>query len=790
MSELQDRPTLTELHDEAEFSVIGTSPRRLDARGLTTGAPVYTVDHEMPGLLYARVLRSPHAHARVLTVDKSAALALEGVRSVLWWQDLPQNLHTTSGVPHPEPSPYDTCALNPTVRYVGEPVALVAADSESLAEAALKLIQVEYEELPAVFDITEATRPGAPQLHQQSLIEPGLTQIYDPSRNIAAHTEYEWGDLTAAFGKANVILERHYDTPTMSHCALEPHASLAYLDAYDRLTVVTSTQVPFHVRRQLARALGLPVRRVRIVKPRVGGGFGGKQEMVLEPLVGALTLATRRPVRLVLTRAEEFGASRVRHASSITVRGGVTSDGRLTALEMFAQTNTGGYASHSFTVARAIGHKTLGLYRAEAYRYTGEAIYTNRPVAGAFRGYGATQGFFALESFMDELAVELKLDPLDFRRRNHIHKGDLDPMDYHAGPGGLEPGRRINSCGLAECIEEGARRIGWYEPRPAQTGPIKRGLGMAICMQGSGVARQELGGATLKLNEDGSFNMLTGATDIGQGSDTVLAQIAAEELGVSLENIVLASADTDLTVIDYGAYASSTTYVTGMGVKCAAADARQQILNVAADICETSPAKLTIKNGQILGPHGATGLTLADIAQETLYGGHRQQIMGKGDATSQESPPPFYAQFVEVAVDTETGLVQVLRSVNAVDLGRAVHPRLAEGQVEGSVAMGFGYALTEELRFDERGAARNPAFVDYKVFSPLDMPEMQTILIEDPEPSGPFGVKSVGEIGINGPAPAIANAIFNATGVRLRSLPLSPGKVLDALERGDKEETR
>jgi putative selenate reductase molybdopterin-binding subunit len=768
---------------QEKLQVIGTSPRRIDARGIMTGAPIYTVDQDLPGMLHAKVLRSPHPHARVLKVDTTAALVLDGVRSVLWWQDLPQLPHATSGVPHPEPAPYDTCIMNSTVRYIGEPVALIAADSELLAEKALSLIQVEYEILPAVFDPAEAIKDGAPQLHRQALLEPGLTPIYDPEHNIAAHDEKEIGDVTAAFAAANIVLERHYETPTMCHCALEPHASLAYLDPSNRLTVVTSTQVPFHVRRQLARALGLPVRRVRIIKPRVGGGFGGKQEMVLEPLVGALALATRRPVRLVLTRAEEFAASRVRHAASMTVRGGVTRDGRLTALEIRALTNTGAYGSHSFTVAHAIGHKTMGLYRAQAYRFVGDAVYTNRPVAGAFRGYGATQGFFALESFIDELAAEIKMDPLEFRRHNHCQKGDYDPMDYHAGPNGLEPGRAFNSFGLTECIERGAKLFGWNHHRPQDSSPIKHGIGMAICMQGSGVPKAELGGATLKLNEDGSFNMLTGATDIGQGSDTVLSQIAAETLGVDLDSIICTSSDTDMTVMDYGAYASSTTYVTGMGVKYAAEDARHQILQVAADMCETDPATLTIQKGQIIGPNGPTGLSLADIAQETLYGGHRSQIVGKGDATNQESPPPFYALFVEVAVDTETGLVQVLRAVNAVDLGKAVHPALASGQVEGAMTMGLGYALTEELQFDATGKPRNPAFVDYKVFSPLDMPDVQTILVEEPEPTGPYGIKSVGEVAINGPAPAIANAIFNATGVRLRILPFTPSRVLEALER-------
>jgi CO/xanthine dehydrogenase Mo-binding subunit len=611
---------------EEPFAVFGTSAGRVDGRGLVTGAPVYTVDYEMPGMLHARILRSPHTHARVLKVDARQALALKGVRKVLWWQDLPQIPHTTSGVPHPEPAPYDTCALNSTVRYKGEPVALVAADSESLADQALKLIEVEYAVLPAVFEAAEAIKPGAPQLHKQVEPKVGFKAIYDPEHNIASHGEYEFGDVAAAFAAADRVIVRHYETPTMCHCALEPHASLAFLDAYDRLNVVTSTQVPFHVRRQLARALDLPLRRVRIVKPRVGGGFGGKQEMVLEPLAAALALATRRPVRLVLPRAEEFNATRVRHAASITLRAGITNDGKITALEMKALTNTGAYASHSDTVAHAIGHKTLGLYKAQAYRYSGESVYTNRPIAGAFRGYGATQGYFALESFIDELAGELKLDPLAFRRLNHTEKGGYDPMDYAPGLNGSEPGRSITSCALPECLEIGEKLIGWHDPRPANKGPIKRGLGMAICMQGSGVAKTELGGATLKLNDDGSFNLLTGATDIGQGSDTVLSQIAAEALGVTLENIILASADTDLTVMDYGAYASSTTYITGMGVKRAAEDAHRQILAVAAEMCETDPASLRIRQNEIYGPYGKTGLTVSDIAYETLYGRHRPRL--------------------------------------------------------------------------------------------------------------------------------------------------------------------
>jgi putative selenate reductase molybdopterin-binding subunit len=769
------------------LDVVGRAERRVDARPLVSGAPVYASEFEMPDMLYGRILHSPHAHANILNIDASRALALPGVHAVLTWRDVPRVRHTTAGQPYPELSPYDMYLLDNRVRYVGDWVAFVAAETAELAEEALGLIDVTYEVLPAVFDPLEAMKDGAPQLHEPDTHHPNYGthngEIYDASHNISAHELLERGDVDAAMAEADLVVEGEYRVQRISHCALEPHISIAYLDPYERLTVVSSTQVPYHTRRQLSEALALPIGKIRIIKPRVGGGFGSKQEMLLEPVAGALALATRRPVRVDYSRSEEFSAGRFRHPIIMRMRTGLKRDGTILAIDMHSIGNTGAYGTHGFTVVRSSGHKTLCLYRARAYRFRADVAYTNSPIAGAMRGYGAPQGFFALESHIDECARAVGMDPLEFRRKNHVQKGDYDPIDTEVIDGMTIHHRQFNSCGLPECLERGTAAIGWGTPLQRVDGPIRRGRGMATTMQGSGVAGFELGGASIKLNEDGSFNVMTGATDIGQGSDTVLAQIAAEALGVGLEKIIMHSADTDISVFDYGSYASSTTYISGKGVELAAREVRRQILTVAADLLTIPANQLTIHDGVIWASDTPTRLTVADIAIETLYGNHRQQIMGKGDFSIHDSPAPFYAQFAEVEVDVETGQVRVTRLVNALDLGRAINPTLASGQVEGAVTMGLGYALSEEIKLDEQGRVRNPGFVDYKLFTTLDMPQMTTILVEDHEPSGPFGAKSAGEVPINGPAPAIANAIFDAIGARIRDLPITPEKILAALDQ-------
>ncbi len=767
--------------------VVGQKERRVDARPLVTGAPVYAAEFEQPGMLHARILHSPHAHANIRHIDTSRALALPGVWAVLTHHDLPRVAHTTAGQPYPELSPYDMYVLDSRARYVGDWVAFVAAETLAIANAALQLIEVDYEILPAVFDPLEAMRDGAPQLHELDGTHPNLGKhlgdIYDAEHNVVAHEVITNGDFEAAMREADIIVEGEYRVPHIAHAMLEPHVCVAYMDGYDRLIVVSSTQVPFHTRRKLAAVLQLPIARVRVVKPRVGGGFGGKQEMLLEPVAAALAMKTRRPVRIEYTRQEEFTSGRLRHPMVITMRSGVKRDGTLVAISMRSLGNAGAYGTHSLTVTRATGHKTLCLYRAQAYYFEATAAYTNLPVTGAMRGYGAPQGFFALESHIDEIARRLNMEPLAFRRKNHVQKGDWDPIEGEEIDGVWHSKRQFRSCGLPECIEKGAAAIGWNEPFDRGDGnPLRRGRGMAIAMQGSGVLGFEIGGASIKLNEDGSFNVMTGATDIGQGSDTVLAQIAAEVLGVGMEKIVMHSSDTDSSVFDYGAYASSTTYISGGGVKIAAEKVRQQILEVAGDLLDCAVEDMSILDGVIYTPRGRSSLTIADIANETLYGRHRQQIMAKGDFWADDSPAPFYAQFIEVEVDTETGQVRVTKAANALDLGRAINPALATGQVEGAVTMALGYALSEEVKFDEQGRVRNAGFVDYKVMSTLDMPAMTTFLVEDTEDTGPFGAKSAGEVPINCMAPAVANAVYDAIGIRIRNLPITPEKVLQALD--------
>lgn len=771
----------------ARTRVVGQKERRVDARPLVTGAPVYASEFEQPNMLHARILHSPHAHASIVRIDKGKALALPGVHAVLTWEDVPHVPHSTAGQPYPETSPYDAYLLDSRVRYVGDWVAFVAAESEAIAQEALELIEVEYEVLPAVFDPLEAMQEGAPQLHEPDVTHPNAANhfgnIYDAAHNISAHEVIERGDFDAAMREADIIVEGEYRVPCISHAVLEPHVCVAYLDGYERLIVVSSTQVPYHTRRQLATVLQMPISRIRVVKPRVGGGFGSKQEMLLEPVAAMLALKTRQPVRIAYSRQEEFTAARFRHPMIMRMRSGVKRDGTLVAISMHSIGNAGAYGTHSFTVTRSTGHKTLCLYRAKAYRFQADAVYTNLPITGAMRGYGAPQGFYALESHIDEIARRLGMDPLAFRRKNHVQKGDWDPMEGEVVDGVFHSKRQFRSCGLPQCLERGAAAFGWSEPFERGDGrPILRGRGMATAMQGSGVASFELGGASIKLNEDGSFNVMTGATDIGQGSDTVLGQIAAEALGVGMDKIIMHSADTDSSVFDYGSYASSTTYISGGGVKVAAERVREQILEVAGDLLDCSPEDMSIVDSVIYTPKGASDLTVADIADETLYGKHRQQIMAKGDFWTDDSPAPFFAQFVEVEVDTETGQVRVTRAVNALDLGKAINPTLATGQVEGAVTMALGYALSEELKFDEQGRVRNPGFVDYKVMSTLDMPQMTTILVEDTEYTGPFGAKSAGEVPTNGMGPAVANAVYDALGVRIRSLPITPEKILQALD--------
>jgi putative selenate reductase molybdopterin-binding subunit len=760
--------------------VVGRNVRKVDGLKLVTGGAAFTDDVRLPGMLYGKILPSPHAHARIKKINATKAKALPGVHAVLTYKDVPRVPHTTAGQAWPEPSPYDTYLLDSKVRFVGDRVAAVAAESRAIAEKALGLIEVEYEILPAVLDMEQAMVEGVAVIHD----EPDSTKIYDREHNIAGYILREIGNVEQGFAESDFIIEREFRTQRQQHCPIEPHITICWLDADGRLVIRTSTQVPYHCRRQVAMILQIPVSRVHVIKPRIGGGFGGKQEMLLEDICGALALATRRPVKIEFTREEEFYMARSRHPQRLRMKMGVKRDGTVMASQLTVLATTGAYGSHSTTVQGNTGSKVLPLYRAPHMRFECHVVYTNAPVAGAFRGYGCPQGFFAQETLVDEIACELGMDPLEFHRKNVIRLGDTDLLSAQLGEGKEGLPRLVRSCGLPQCMERGARAIGWAQKRkslPNGHSYLRRGVGMACTMQGSGIAGVDWASAFLKMNEDGSFYLQVGASDVGAGADTVLAQIAAETLGVTLDKIIITSGDTDITPFDVGAYASSTTIISGGAVKKAAGKVRAQVLELAAKMLDAPVDKLECGNNEVFTTcECRKAVSIAEVAMQAMYK-EKLQIMDGASHFNTDSPPPFCATFAEVEVDTETGQVHVLHLATAVDPGTAINPMQAEGQVEGAVAQGLGYALTEELVLNAKGAPVNPNFLDYKMFGAQDMPKLTTILVETEEPLGPYGAKSISEVPINGPAPAIANAIFHAVGVRIRKLPIRPEDVLRAL---------
>jgi CO/xanthine dehydrogenase Mo-binding subunit len=565
---------------------------------------------------------------------------------------------------------------------------------------------------------------------------------------------------------------------------METYVSMAHMDATDRVVITTSTQVPFHCRRLVAQTLQIPVRRIRVIKPRIGGGFGSKQEMLLEDVVAMFALRTSRPVIWQFSREENFLTGRTRHPIKFRIKTGIKKDGTLTAISMDALSNTGAYGGHGLTVIGCCGSKVLPLYHWQNIHFMGRVAYTNLPVGGAYRGFGATQAFFAVETQMDEMAEAIGMDPLELRRMNQIQVGEGSPVFEALGEGKEGVPMTIGSCALDECIKQGAEAIGWEnrEPHTGKIGRFRRGLGMACLMQGSSVPLIDMGAASIKMNDDGSFNLLIGATDLGTGSDTVLSQIAAEALGVGIEKIIVYSSDTDMTPFDVGAYASSTTYLSGEAVRKAAEKVKTQILDVAAEMLEKKVDELEIGDAQVRVKDGKDSVTYAEVALYSLYERNQFQIIGTASHITHKSPPPFAAHFAEIEVDTETGHVKVLNYVATVDCGTAINPKLAEGQTEGGTLNGISYALTEEYLFNAKGRMKNASLQTYHIFSMRDKPPIKAILVPSYEDTGPYGAKSVSEICINGPAPAIANAIYNAVGVRMRTMPFTPEKVWRAMQ--------
>jgi len=770
-----------------DMEVVGKPEVKVDALKLVKGNSAFVDDIELRGMLHAKLLRSPHAHARIIDIDDSRALALEGVHAVIHYKNTPKIRYASGGQSWPNPKPYDQVSFDTKVRHVGDRVAAVAADTVEIAEKALELIDVTYEVLPAVLDEREAVLDGAPVIHD----EDDADGIFDASRNIARHMETEVGNVASGFAKADQIITQTFRVHQVQQVPIEPHIAIAWFDPDERLILRTSTQVPFHVRRMVAPLLGLSVKDIRVIKPRIGGGFGAKQEMLLEDIVGLLAQRTHRPVRLELTREEEFVSSRTRHPQTITFKTGVMNDGSLVAQEMRLLGNTGAYGTHGYTVQNITGLRGLTSYNCPNKRFECDVVYTNIPVPGAYRGYGAPQAEFALESHMEDIARALGREVIDFKRQSWVKVGDeLNIAPYMGERDVVEEVEElpvVKSSGIEECVAQGKRAIGWHRKddagwkQPADKPHVRRGIGFAFCMHGTGIPFLDMGGCSIKLNDDGSFNIAVGATDLGTGADTVLAQIAAEVLGVPLEDVVMYSSDTDMTPFDVGAYASSTTYISGMSVKKAADSVRMQIKERAAKMLGVDhPCTIELKNRRAWAPDGRS-VSLEEIAHDSLHWQDQTQIMGTASFMATECPPPFGAQFAEVEVDVETGQVTVAKLVMAVDCGVAINPVTASGQVEGGMTQALGYGHCEEYAFDAEGRMINSQLGPYKIYRSDEMPATEVFLVQTMEESGPFGAKAVAEIPKDGVAPAIRNAILDATGVAIDDIPFTPERVWSAL---------
>jgi putative selenate reductase molybdopterin-binding subunit len=775
--------TLVEARSVAGLNIVGRAERKVDGGKLAIGKSTFVDDIEMRGMLYARVLSSPHAHAIIREIDVSEARTLSGVHAVLTYKDVQRVPYTAAGQAWPERSPRDQYVLDNRVRFVGDRVAVVAAETPEIAEQALKLIAVDYDVLPAVLDPRLAISAQAPSIHP----EPESYDIHDSTRNLAAYIQTEVGDVEAGFAQADLVVEGEYLVPQVQQAPLETHTAITYWDENDRLVVRTNAQEPFHVRRILATVIGLPPRRIRVVRPSVGASFGANQDMLIEDLCALLTIATARPVRLEYTRAEEFRSGRARHAQIIRLRTGVKRDGRIVANSMMLLVNAGAYGAHSLTAPNTAGTQTLPLYPCPNQSFEANVVYTNLPPGGSFSGSSVPQGFFALESQMDEIARQLGMDALELRRKNWVKVGDEIQFARNLDAGSAQAKAVVQSSGLAECLRIVEEKLRWKEKRGnGREGRMRRGLGIALAMYNSASIGRGMASASLKLNEDGSFNLLVGATDAGSGSETIIAQIVAEVLGVHIEDIFVHASDTDVTPFAAGADTSAMMLLGAGAAKRAAEQVREQLLAVAGQILKTQPEHLTIQDRVISAPDGQSA-TVSQIAMHSLYVENQRQIIATASYTGGQSSPSFAAQGVEVEIDTETGVVRVLRVISAVDTGHVINPVLSEGQIEGSVAQALGYSVSEELAYDQRGNLLTTNLNDYRVFNAPDMPALETYMVETDDPAGPFGAKASTEIATASLAPAIANAIADALGVRLRQMPFTPERVLRVLRAQARE---
>ena len=741
--------------------------RKKDAMQLVTGQPVYMDDVIPQDCLIVKLLRSPHANAIVQEIDTSRALLVPGIEAIYTWKDVDQQgrRYTQAGQTYPEPSPYDRLVIDRHVRFAGDVVAILAGKDEKCVDKAMKLIKVRYEVLPAVLDYhTALDNPVLvhPEENWESLAQVGA----DNKRNLCAHDESGAGDIEAVLAGCDVVIDHTYHTRACQQAMMETFRTYCSIDAYGRLNVLSSTQIVFHCRRILANALHIPKSMIRVAKPRIGGGFGAKQTSVCEVYPAFVTWKTKKPSKIIFSRYESQIASTPRHEMELHVRLGATKDGIVRGIDLYTLSNTGAYGEHGPTTVGLSGHKSIPLYgKAEAFRFVSDVVYTNHMSSGAYRGYGATQGLFAVESAVNELADKLGIDPFVIRQRNIVHEGDVMPAYY---------GQVNTSCALDRCLQAVHDNIGWDEKYPVRdmgNGKV-RAVGMGMAMQGSGITSVDVGSASLKINDDGFYTLSIGAADMGTGCDTILAQIAAEVLECPLDNVTVLGADTDSSPYDSGSYASSTTYVTGKAVEQCAEQLKQKICQVGAGLLGLDERAVIFAGDAVTSEDGTQRATLAQIAAASQCGSNTA-LEAVVTHSSEISPPPFMVGAAEVEVDLETGEAQVIRYEAAVDCGTPVNPNLARVQAEGGILQGIGMALTENVTYDDRGMPRENSLMQYKIPARNDIGHIHVVFESSYEGTGPFGAKSIGEVVINTPLPAVADAIYHATHKRFYELPIT-----------------
>ena len=754
---------------------------KTDAMSLVTGKPVYTDDLAPSDCLIVKILRSPHANAWVEEIKTDAAKKIEGIACVLTYEDVSHKRFTLAGQTAPEISPWDRYIIDKHVRFVGDPVAIVAGETEEAVDKALKRIKVKYRVEEAVLDIHTA-KDNPILVHPEDDWYMPIPAGGDNKRNLCSSNVEEVGDVDAMLEKCAYTVDQVYHTKANQQPMMETFRTYCYMDHFQRLTVVSSTQIPFHIRRIVGNALNIPSSKVRVIKPRIGGGFGAKQSSVSEVFPALVTWVTGRPSKIVFSRKESMIASSPRHEMEVHIRMGADENGIVKAIDLYTLSNTGAYGEHGPTTVGLSGHKSIALYRhTEAYRFAYDVVYTNMQAAGAYRGYGATQGIFAVESAADELAHKMGMDPVKFRELNM-------PMEGEALPG--YPDVPINgSCTMDKCLARAKEMIGWDEKYPFRdmgNGKV-RGVGIAMAMQGSSIAGIDVGGADIKLNEDGSYTLALGCSDMGTGCDTILAQMAADCLDTDMKNIVVFSVDTDISPYDSGSYASSTTYATGNAVIQACGELRKRIHAFGAQMLGVS-AEDSDFDGEKVRTEDGKEVTLQQIAGKATCGVCSELQVVK-EYSSPISPPPFMVGAAEVEVDKETGQIDVIDYVGVIDCGTPINPNLARVQAEGGIGQGIGMVLYEDVQYTDKGKIRNNSFMQYKIPNRMDIPKVRIEFESSYEKTGPFGAKSIGELVIDTPCPAIANAVYNATGVRVRELPITPEKVamgILAREAGEK----